>query len=230
MGKSKKQRKAEEEEAAAAAAAAEARAAAEAKAAEAKAAAEAAEMERMRAEQEAARLEQERVAAENERKMQQDRAEKEALVRKLQAVHRGRAARRAAKAEADDRHADCEVRQRVHKKSTAMAGNDGLDLFEAKKRDKDYSSADDNVVADRSLFCLGEESGIRHTFNEILDHKVTSACLMGCILLNVFILAIETPTNTFSDDTRATLALLDVILSIIFSSKQITAMATPASA
>jgi hypothetical protein len=80
------------------------------------------------------------------------------------------------------------------------------------------------------LYCLGEESGIRHTFNEILDHKVTSACLMCCILLNVVILAIETPTNTFDDDTRATLAVLDLLLSIIFSGKHDAAMPTPACA
>jgi hypothetical protein len=172
-----------------------------------------------RAEQEALRLEQERVIAENERRMQQDRAEKEALASKLQAMHRGRAARRAAKEEADARHEDCEVRQKVHKKSTEGPVDEwGGDMFD-KKKDKDYSSADDNVVADRSLFCLGEESGVRHTFNEVLDHKATQAFIMGCILVNVAILAVETPTSTFDEDTKSTLHTVDLLLSLIFSSK-----------
>ena len=171
------------------------------------------------AEQEALRLEQERVIAENERRIQEDRAEKEALASKLQAIHRGRAARRAAKEEADARHAVCEVRQKVHQKSTAFPVDEfGGEMFD-KKKDKDYSSADDNVVAGRSLFCLGEESGVRHTFNEVLDHKATQAFIMGCILVNVVILAVETPTSAFSEDTKSTLHTVDLLLSLIFSGK-----------
>lgn len=217
MRKSKK-KKAAQEAAAAAEAEAQEKAAAEA--------AEAAAAERLRAEQEAIqlqqealRLEQERERAEIERRTQQDRAAKEELVTKLQAVHRGRAARKAAKQHADKRHEECEVRQRAYKRSIEGAKDEfGGAMFD-KKKDKDYSSADDNVVAGRSLFCLGEESGVRHVFNEFLDHKLTSTCLMCCILVNVVILAVETPTNTFDDDTKATLAILDVLLSVVFSSE-----------
>lgn len=212
MRKSKKKKKA-----AAAAAAEEEVAAAEAAA---KAEKEAAEMERLRAEQEAMRLERE----ENERRVMQDRAEKEELVMKLQAVHRGRASRKAARDRAHERHMDCDVRKKVHKKSTEAPKDEFFGQMFEEKRDKDYSSADDNVIADRSLFLLGEESGVRHTFNEILDHKITSTFIMCCILVNVVILSVETPTNTFDEETKSTLHAVDVLLSIIFSSEHDAAM------
>ena len=209
MGKSKK--KAEAEAAAAAEAEAAAAEAATQAAAE-KAAAEEAEVERLKAEQE-------RIRVENERLVSEDRAEKEQLAMKLQAVHRGRAARRAARDVAMQRHEDCEVRQKTHARTSAVEDDVfGDDLFENK--DKDYSSADDNVVAGRSLFLFGEESGVRHTFNDFLDHKFTSAFLLCCIMVNVVILSVETPTSTFDDDTKSMLGTVDLVLSIIFSCKR----------
>lgn len=184
------------------------------KRAEEEAAAEAAEQARI--------AEEERVRRENEAKLQQDRAEKEALVQKLQAVHRGRAARRAAKEEAAARHAVCEVRVKVHKQSTENPlADDSLSIFDAEEKTArtDLSSADDHVVEGRALYCLSQESGLRHTFNEFLNDRKTSAFLLGCIILNVFILSIETPTSTLSQDTRDYLHYADVFLSIIFSSE-----------
>ena len=185
------------------------------KLAEAEAAAEAAEQARL--------AEEERIRLENEAKLQQNRAEKEALVQKLQAVHRGRAARRAAKEEAMARHAVCEVRVKVHKKSTENPlADDSLGIFDAEKKtaSTDLSSADDHVVEGRALGCLSQESGLRHSFNDFLNDPKTSAFLLGCIILNVFILSIETPTSTLSQEARDYLHYADLCLSIIFSSKQ----------
>eukprot|EP01043_Picozoa_sp_COSAG02_P017598 COSAG02_NODE_801_length_17030_cov_150.308428_2_plen_243_part_00 len=185
------------------------------KLADEEAAAEAAEQARL--------AEEERVRLENEAKLQQDRAEKEALVQKLQAVHRGRAARRAAKEEAMARHDVCEVRVKVHQKSMENPlADDSLSIFDAEEKTvrTDLSSADDHVVEGRALYCLSQESGLRHTFNEFLNDPKTSAFLLGCIILNVFILAIETPTSTLSQETRDYLHYADLCLSIIFSSKQ----------
>ena len=136
----------------------------------------------------------------------------------FQAVHRGRAARKAAKQEAMARHEVCEVRQKVHKKSTENPLAD-FDPFaeEEKTANADVSSADLFVVADRSLYCLGPESGVRHTFNDFLNHKYTGAFVLGCIILNVVILSIETPTSNISESTRELFHVLDLVLSIIFS-------------
>jgi hypothetical protein len=186
------------------------------KQAEEEAAAEAAEQARL--------AEEERVRRENEAKLQQDRAEKEALVQKLQAVHRGRATRRAAKQEALARHEACEVRVKVHKKSTENPlADDSLSIFDAEEKTArtDISSADDHVVEGRSLYCLSQESGLRHSFNDFLNDRKTSAFLLGCIILNVFILSIETPTSTLSQDTRDYLHYADLFLSIIFSSTHV---------
>ena len=118
------------------------------------------------ADAEAQRLVDEAAAhqVELERALQVDREEKELLVAKMQAIHRGRTSRRATKDVAKSRHDDCHVRKAAHAKSTAnplSGGGYGDDMFET-EIDKDLSSADDNIVAGRSLFCLGEGSGMRH--------------------------------------------------------------------
>jgi hypothetical protein len=164
--------------------------------------------------------EQNRLREEHEASLLQDKAEKEALAMKLQAVHRGRAARKAAKDAASSRHEVCDVRQKVHGKSMENPlADDGMFEQEEKVARTDLSSADDNVVESRALYCLGQESGVRHTFNDFLNHKFTTAFLLGCILLNVVILSVETPTSTNSQDVKDALHLADLLLSIIFSSK-----------
>lgn len=75
----------------------------------------------------------------------------------------------------------------------------------------------ENTVAGRSLFCLDEESGVRNYFNGIVTHPTTENFLLLCILLNSFILAVQTPTNTLGDDVNSQLKLVDDILSGIFS-------------
>ena len=160
--------------------------------------------------------------AEEEAKLSQDRKEKEDVAMKIQAIHRGRAHRKAAKEAADLRHDDCEVRKAVHAKSTTMTADNPLFQFETEEitYDKDLGSADDNIVCGRSLYCLPEDSGVRHEFNNWLNHPTASTFLLGCILVNVFILSIETPTSTFEPETKELLHLADMLLSIIFSSKR----------
>ena len=116
------------------------------------------------------------------------------------------------------RHDTCEVRQKVHKQSTENPLAD-FDPFaeEEKTANTDVSSADLFVVEGRSLYCLGRESGLRHTFNDFLNHKYTGAFVLGCIILNVVILCIDTPTSNLSQSTRELFHLLDLLLSIIFS-------------
>lgn len=55
--------------------------------------------------------------------------------------------------------------------------------------------------------------------NTILDNKYTQGFILVCILVNVVVLSVETPTAVLEDSTRDMLHLADLLLSIIFSSK-----------
>jgi hypothetical protein len=78
-----------------------------------------------------------------------------------------------------------------------------------------------DVVKGRALFCLGEDLPIRHTLNSFLNRKETEAFLLLCILLNVVILAIQSPTNSLSEADNDLMNIVDHVLSAIFSIEMI---------
>jgi hypothetical protein len=75
----------------------------------------------------------------------------------------------------------------------------------------------ENVVAGRALFLLGPDAQIRHTLNDFCNNPAVDKLLLGCILLNVCILAVQTPMNTHSEDFNLFMDNLDHVLSVIFS-------------
>ena len=77
----------------------------------------------------------------------------------------------------------------------------------------------DIVVTSGSLFFLTEESAIRHKLNRFLNGKGIDTFLLICILINVFILAVETPTATFRPAFVNLFYTVDLMLSIVFSSE-----------
>ena len=78
---------------------------------------------------------------------------------------------------------------------------------------------EENVVRYTSMFCFKEENKYRHSLNAFMNTKAVDSFLLGCILLNVFILALQSPTNTMGSTWNKTFDIIDAILSVIFSRK-----------
>ena len=95
----------------------------------------------------------------------------------------------------------------------------GNGMFEQEQRPP--KSAAENVVSGRALFVLDADAPIRHKLNDILNKKEVDAFMLACIMLNVVILAVQTPMNTMSAETNANLDIADHILSVIFSIEMI---------
>ena len=98
-----------------------------------------------------------------------------------------------------------------------MSGNG---MFEQEQRSSPKAAAE-NVVSGRALFVLDATAPIRHKLNDILNKKEVDAFMLACIMLNVVILAVQTPMNTMSAETNANLDIADNILSVIFSIEMI---------
>ena len=75
----------------------------------------------------------------------------------------------------------------------------------------------ENVVSGVSLGCFAEDMQLRHTLNTLMISTPVDTFLLCCILLNVAILAIQTPTNTLSAGVNTTFGVVDAILSVVFS-------------
>ena len=78
----------------------------------------------------------------------------------------------------------------------------------------------DIKVASGSLFIMSDEAELRHKLNKFLNGKPVDTFLLFCILTNVFILAIETPTATFRPAFVDLFHTVDFTLSVVFSSKR----------
>ena len=128
----------------------------------------------------------------------------------VQALHRGNRARKAAKRGADALR--------------AYAAN----LFPRPPPVDDEEEVDPSIpehnrdikVASGSLFIMSDEAELRHKLNKFLNGKPVDTFLLFCILTNVFILAIETPTATFRPAFVDLFHTVDFTLSVVFSSKR----------
>ena len=143
-------------------------------------------------------------SAKNEREAKDHRA-----VTKVQALYRGNRARKAAKRGADALRAYAAA------------------LFPPPPPVNDDEEIDPSIpehnrdikVAGGSLFIMSDEAEIRHKLNRFLNGRAVDTFLLFCILTNVLILAIETPTATFRPAFVELFHTVDFTLSIIFSSK-----------
>jgi hypothetical protein len=127
----------------------------------------------------------------------------------VQALHRGNRARKAAKRGADALR--------------AYAAN----LFPPPPPVDDDEDFDPSIpehnrdikVASGSLFIMSDEASLRHNLNRFLNGKPVDTFLLICILINVLILAIETPTATLRPAFVDLFYTVDFALSVVFSSK-----------
>lgn len=128
-------------------------------------------------------------------------------VTKVQALHRGNSARTAAKMGADALRAYAAA------------------LFPPPPMVEEEEEIDPSIpehnrdikVASGSLFIMSEEAEIRHKLNRCLNGKAIDTFLLICILINVLILSIETPTATLRPAFVELFHDVDFALSIIFS-------------
>ena len=142
--------------------------------------------------------------AKDEREAKDHRA-----VTKVQALHRGNRARKAAKRGADALRA-----------YAAALFPPPPPLDDEEEIDPSIPEHNRDIkVAGGSLFIMSDEADIRHTLNRFLNGKAVDTFLLFCILTNVLILAIETPTATFRPAFVDLFYTVDFALSIIFSSK-----------
>jgi len=128
-------------------------------------------------------------------------------VTKVQALHRGNRARKAAKKGADALRAYAAT------------------LFPPPpvvEEEEDFDPAvpehnRDIKVTGGSLFLFPETASWRHGLNRFLNGKVVDTFLLFCILTNVFVLAIETPTSVWRPAFVDLFYTIDNTLSIVFS-------------
>lgn len=132
-----------------------------------------------------------------------------ASVTKVQAIHRGNRARSASRKGADALRA------------YAWA------LFPPPPMEEEEEEIDPSIpehnrdikVTGGSLWIMDDQAAIRHKMNRFLNGKTMDTFLLMCIVTNVFILAIETPTNNLRPTVVTLFHDVDFALSIIFSSK-----------
>lgn len=130
-------------------------------------------------------------------------------VTKVQALHRGNGARSAARKGADA----------LRFYAWALFPPPVV-MEEAEEDDPSIPEHNKDIkVTGGSLYLMGEDAAIRHKINKFLNGKAMDTLLLMCIITNVFILAIETPTATFRPAMVTLFHDVDYVLSIIFSSK-----------
>ena len=109
-----------------------------------------------------------------------------------------------------------EVRELAEAERKAIADKKA-GVVEEIEEEKDEGPLPENTVAGDSLFCISENSYIRHTLNKLVTHPLTENFLLLCILVNTAILAVQTPTNTLDNKMNADLNIVDQALSVVFS-------------